>query len=382
MLLLQGCPLFGGPLIFGGAEDGGPVVDGGRGGDLPVDDAGVGPDSGQPDNTDGGPIGDGDGDADAGPDGPSFIGGPCDTADDCLNEDAFCATDVPGGMCTAACNQFCPDLDGYPTTFCVDEAALEGELASLTDGACHQRCDFLAFPGAGCRDGYGCTLAPRANENQTEKYTCIAGAEPAEVSDCQLELAALNVAFSPTTIADTSPETHPNLTCHVEDPVIVHPPIAGVDFIYFDGTPTPNITMSCEGATALARTAFDAADHGVSAVRHIGTYNCRAIAGTDSLSQHSFGDAIDIYGYDLAAGPSYILEDEWEHDTSNPVGAGAQFLYDTSWRYFDDWMWNIVLTPNYNAAHDNHFHVDMTPASHFRGVVEGRYRGTNPHPGE
>ena len=26
-------------------------------------------------------------------------------------------------------------------------------------------------------------------------------------------------------------------------------------------------------------------------------------------------------------------------------------------------MWNIVLTPNYNADHRNHFHVDLTPGA-------------------
>jgi hypothetical protein len=28
-------------------------------------------------------------------------------------------------------------------------------------------------------------------------------------------------------------------------------------------------------------------------------------------------------------------------------------------------VWNIVLTPNYNADHRNHFHVDLTPGSDF-----------------
>jgi hypothetical protein len=28
-------------------------------------------------------------------------------------------------------------------------------------------------------------------------------------------------------------------------------------------------------------------------------------------------------------------------------------------------VWNIVLTPNYNADHRNHFHVDLTPDADF-----------------
>ena len=31
--------------------------------------------------------------------------------------------------------------------------------------------------------------------------------------------------------------------------------------------------------------------------------------------------------------------------------------------------WNVVLTPDYNSAHDNHFHLDLTPGSHFLGMT-------------
>jgi hypothetical protein len=30
-----------------------------------------------------------------------------------------------------------------------------------------------------------------------------------------------------------------------------------------------------------------------------------------------------------------------------------------------DQVWNIALTPNYNAAHRDHFHVDLTAGSDF-----------------
>jgi hypothetical protein len=30
-------------------------------------------------------------------------------------------------------------------------------------------------------------------------------------------------------------------------------------------------------------------------------------------------------------------------------------------------IFNIILTPNYNAAHRDHFHVDLTPNAHFLG---------------
>ena len=67
------------------------------------------------------------------------------------------------------------------------------------------------------------------------------------------------------------------------------------------------------------------------------------------------------------------------------VGYGkTQVLWDISLGWYEATppVWNIILTPNYNSAHDNHFHVDMTPLSHFRGAFAGAYFGENPHPGE
>jgi hypothetical protein len=44
-------------------------------------------------------------------------------------------------------------------------------------------------------------------------------------------------------------------------------------------------------------------------------------------------------------------------------------------------IFNIVLTPNFNAAHDNHFHVDLTGGAHYIGKSDGPacYIGPNLH---
>ena len=56
---------------------------------------------------------------------PTFIGSPCEVDADCTYECAVCLTDgFPGGSCSLACDRFCPDLDGFPTTFCVAKSAL------------------------------------------------------------------------------------------------------------------------------------------------------------------------------------------------------------------------------------------------------------------
>ena len=44
-----------------------------------------------------------------------------------------------------------------------------------------------------------------------------------------------------------------------------------------------------------------------------------------------------------------------------PTTMKSRFLYELAYRMCDEHVWSIILTPNYNAAHDNHYHVDLTP---------------------
>src|SRR5690606_13445049 len=91
-----------------------------------------------------------------------FIGGPCSSNTDCAFSGGTCVSDgYDGGMCSSACDAFCPDESGHPTTFCVDDGDLWGQARSLGQGACHSRCDFGTFPVHGCRTGYACVVAER-----------------------------------------------------------------------------------------------------------------------------------------------------------------------------------------------------------------------------
>ena len=319
---------------------------------------------------------------DDGPEG--FVGSPCESDLDCDFEDGLCLFEdegFPRGTCTTPCDLYCPDDAGHPVTFCVEAAEFAGSepaAADLGDGACMSRCDFEVFPASGCRPDYACVVTARANEPGTMKYSCLPN-RTSDLSSCHMDLAKRGVAFEPTIIPPDSPSSHPNLTCSIEEPVYVLSPVFGVDLSYYDGQPTDRVLAACDMAHALADTVEDVLPYGVDELFHIGTYNCRVIAGTDTLSRHSFADAIDIYGFGFEDGSVYTLIDDWEHDTSSPSGDGGAFLYDAAYRWFDDDIWSIILTPNYNAAHDNHFHVDLSPGSDFIGLTGNRYIGPAPY---
>ncbi len=109
-----------------------------------------------------------------------WIGSPCEADDACDYDDGWCIDDYPEGHCTQDCDQYCPDEDGMPTTFCIEPDDRDG-------GHCFSRCDFDAYPLTyGCRPDYTCTEWTRYNSSSTE-LTCV----PAEwVADepCPLPL--------------------------------------------------------------------------------------------------------------------------------------------------------------------------------------------------
>lgn len=303
-----------------------------------------------------------------------FIGSPCAVDIDCDYDGGLCLTDgFPGGLCSKQCETTCPDRDGHPVTFCVDGGMAPAEFPD-DGGWCVSRCSFEAYAESGCRSDFGCAVEARNDEPWTETFTCLPHAT-SDLGECHYRLAARGVGFEPTIRAPDHPDGFPDLTCTITDPVWLFSPVLDVDLEYYDGTETPRTLSSCEAAHSIADTAEDAASVDVEAILHIGTYNCRVIAGTSSLSRHGYGDALDIYGFRLTNGQTWTLLDHWEHDTTAPTTVSGRFLYDIARRWYEAWIWNIILTPNYNSAHDNHFHLDLTPGWHDLSAHDGRCVG-------
>ena len=87
-------------------------------------------------------------------------------------------------------------------------------------------------------------------------------------------------------------------------------------------------------------------------IETMGTYSCRAIAGTGRLSEHGSANAIDVAAFVLANGRRVTVLDGWNGDENE-----ARFL--KSVRASACRRFNTVLSPDYNADHRDHFHFDM-----------------------
>lgn len=91
-------------------------------------------------------------------------------------------------------------------------------------------------------------------------------------------------------------------------------------------------------------------------VEHFGAFSCRRLYGRGSgpWSEHATGNAIDIAAFVLADGTRISVLRDWSGDDSK-----AAFLHrvrDQGCRVF-----GTVLSPDYNAAHRDHLHVDQQP---------------------
>nr|WP_246742525.1 extensin family protein [Microvirga splendida] len=90
-------------------------------------------------------------------------------------------------------------------------------------------------------------------------------------------------------------------------------------------------------------------------VTHFGTYACRNInhrAG-GRRSEHATANAIDIAGFVLADGQQVTVKGDWSGGDGRRE-AFLRALRDGACRFFD-----VVLSPDYNEAHHDHFHFDM-----------------------
>jgi hypothetical protein len=121
--------------------------------------------------------------------------------------------------------------------------------------------------------------------------------------------------------------------------------------------------LSCPAAAALALwmehevqpVAEALLGQRVAALHSLGSYACRNIVGNrfwkNMRSEHATANALDIAGFTLADGHQISVLKNWPAN-----GAEAEFLRTVHRRaclYF-----RVVLGPEFNASHKDHFHFD------------------------
>ena len=104
-----------------------------------------------------------------------------------------------------------------------------------------------------------------------------------------------------------------------------------------------DLTLSCPTAVKVGKY-FN--EINAKYIEHMGTYNCRTIANSKIMSEHSYGTAIDISKIDGAS-----VKHDW--NKKNEKGNILSNAYEVACGYFSN-----VLTPDTDNAHHDHFHFD------------------------
>ncbi len=95
----------------------------------------------------------------------------------------------------------------------------------------------------------------------------------------------------------------------------------------------------------------------IEAILTAGSLYCRCITGTDNLSNHSFGDAIDIVGVRWAVnqGPTSRVRETIVHNFQDPEQRALLRRINACLRL----SFATVIDYNYKKDHQDHFHCDM-----------------------
>jgi hypothetical protein len=163
--------------------------------------------------------------------------------------------------------------------------------------------------------------------------------------NCRALLAATGIAATPVPDYDAGPG------CRV----------AGAVRVSSVGLPLDHtLVLTCPLAAALTvwsrevvKPVISAGLHtGATGLTDLGSLNCRRIAGSNRFSEHAQANAIDVAGIRLDRGLPLTVARDWSDpgirgDVIHRLHAGGCRLFGT------------VLSPDYNPAHHDHFHLDM-----------------------
>lgn len=126
--------------------------------------------------------------------------------------------------------------------------------------------------------------------------------------------------------------------------------------------------VTCETASTFAGWARFGVDRAarihlgtsLARIETFGSYSCRNVAGSNRRSAHARAEAIDVAAFVLADGRRIVVDGSWDGGTA----AEREFLRvvrESACKRF-----GTVLSPDYDAAHADHLHLEVGGGSFCR----------------
>jgi hypothetical protein len=136
---------------------------------------------------------------------------------------------------------------------------------------------------------------------------------------------------------------------------------------------SPPATLACPIVSTLDRWIGEAVQPAaqkwfgqpVTGIRQISAYSCRGMNGNPNahISEHAFGNALDIASFEFADGRKVTVEHGWK---GSPEEQG--FLHDVQAAACE--LFTTVLAPGSNVYHYNHIHVDLMRRASGRRICQ------------
>ncbi|MGE0845471.1 MAG: extensin family protein [Flavobacteriaceae bacterium] len=127
----------------------------------------------------------------------------------------------------------------------------------------------------------------------------------------------------------------------------------------------PSATINCQMVAALERwidkvvqpAAFIRFGQRVVSIKNIASYGCRtrnSRAGA-KISEHAFGNALDVAAFTLSGGREISVKDDW--DSFFGLSRSSGFLHAVHSGSCD--IFATVIGPDGDSYHQDHFHLDL-----------------------
>ena len=174
---------------------------------------------------------------------------------------------------------------------------------------------------------------------------------PAEETACRARLKTLGVEFD-----EHKAEHDPEIGCSIPYPVVLKTLGRSIGI-------SPGTELNCQMAEATARFMADVAQPAAKAelgadlksIDQASAFVCRPRHGTRKLSEHAFGNALDIASFTLSDGRKIEVG-------PTPPEKNAKFL--DAVRKAACGPFKTVLGPGADPDHALHFHLDLEPRRH------------------
>jgi hypothetical protein len=169
---------------------------------------------------------------------------------------------------------------------------------------------------------------------------------------CTAELDARGVAWKPA--------SRPGIAIGVE----ITGPLGGVTFSSDDQP----LVIDCSLAVSLAEAGRYLRDAGIDRATFSSAYSRRNVRGTNHPSKHSYGLAIDVHTFTGAAFGRLRVDRDYEQGLGDdidcvgaPVTEGGRVLKTLQCQLVRSGLFFLVLSPDYDDAHHDHFHLQALP---------------------